>query len=49
LSREKQLEELEAKLAKAIKERDAWQGKNKSNHAMASTMIDSIRKQIQSL
>ncbi len=49
LNRKKQLEELEEKLAKAIKERDAWEGKNKSNHAMASTMVDSIRKQIQSL
>ncbi|NRB41822.1 MAG: hypothetical protein HRU20_25675 [Pseudomonadales bacterium] len=49
MSKEKQLEELEVKLANAIKERDAWEGKNKSNHAMASTMVDSIRKQIQSL
>ncbi|MDM8350884.1 hypothetical protein P8H27_18575 [Pseudomonas sp. sp1636] len=43
------LAELEAKIAKAEQERDAWRGKSTHNFTMADAMVKSLNKQLQKL
>jgi len=48
-SRDEQIQELEAKIQLAERERDAWKGKPTEHFRMASIMVDSLKKQLDEL